>query len=204
MPIVTGVGLFCHDTITPMHKRHGFTIVELLIVIVVIAILAAITIVAYNGIQSRAKNTQQLSVARGYLSAFASYVAANGTYPVGGGQSRICLGIDVAACTTATTSWYRDTTLENNLKTLMSTLPVANPSIQIVSSPKMGYVPASDVTLDGVPTPFLIYSLLSGGTCTAGTPASGTWPAYSSTPPAQGYTSIEAGLRMCFIPMPPA
>lgn len=36
-------------------KQTGFTIVELLIVIVVIAILAAITIVAYNGIQNRAK-----------------------------------------------------------------------------------------------------------------------------------------------------
>lgn len=35
-------------------KQTGFTIVELLIVIVVIAILAAITIVAYNGIQNRA------------------------------------------------------------------------------------------------------------------------------------------------------
>ena len=34
---------------------RAFTIVELLIVIVVIAILAAITIVAYNGIQSRAR-----------------------------------------------------------------------------------------------------------------------------------------------------
>ena len=39
-----------------MHKRNrGFTIVELLIVIVVIAILAAITIVAFNGVQDRAK-----------------------------------------------------------------------------------------------------------------------------------------------------
>ena len=36
-------------------KTSGFTIVELLIVIVVIAILAAITIVSYNGIQSRAR-----------------------------------------------------------------------------------------------------------------------------------------------------
>ena len=38
-------------------KQSGFTIVELLIVVVVIAILAAITIVAYNGIQNRAKSS---------------------------------------------------------------------------------------------------------------------------------------------------
>jgi len=38
-----------------MQKREtGFTIVELLIVIVVIGILAAITIVAYNGITQKA------------------------------------------------------------------------------------------------------------------------------------------------------
>ena len=38
-----------------MNKSRGFTIVELLIVIVVIAILAAITIVAFNGIQERSQ-----------------------------------------------------------------------------------------------------------------------------------------------------
>lgn len=37
-------------------RQTGFTIVELLIVIVIIGILAAITVVAYNGIQQRAKN----------------------------------------------------------------------------------------------------------------------------------------------------
>ncbi len=37
-----------------IQKNHGFTIVELLIVVVVIAILAAITIIAFTGIQNRA------------------------------------------------------------------------------------------------------------------------------------------------------
>ena len=45
------------NNINTLRKDRGFTIVELLIVIVVIAILAAITIVAYNGIQNRAKTS---------------------------------------------------------------------------------------------------------------------------------------------------
>ena len=41
-------------TTKTQRNLRGFTIVELLIVIVIIAILAAITIVAYNGIQQLA------------------------------------------------------------------------------------------------------------------------------------------------------
>lgn len=40
-------------------KQTGFTIVELLIVIVVIGILAAITIVAFSGAQQRARDAQR-------------------------------------------------------------------------------------------------------------------------------------------------
>jgi len=40
-----------------LSTQQGFTIVELLIVVVVIAILAAITIVSYTGIQNRAKTS---------------------------------------------------------------------------------------------------------------------------------------------------
>lgn len=42
-------------------SQPGFTIVELLIVIVVIAILAAISLVAYGAVQDRAKHTRQVT-----------------------------------------------------------------------------------------------------------------------------------------------
>lgn len=49
---------------TPVRNTtKGFTIVELLIVVVVIAILAAITIVAYNGVTARAKTSKGSSEA---------------------------------------------------------------------------------------------------------------------------------------------
>ena len=51
-------------------NKPGFTIVELLIVIVVIGILAAITIMAFNGIQDRAKSSSNISTARSFVTAF--------------------------------------------------------------------------------------------------------------------------------------
>jgi prepilin-type N-terminal cleavage/methylation domain-containing protein len=81
----------------PMVKKRaslklGFTIVELLIVIVVIAILAAISIVAYNGIQQRAANSQSLSVMNQWVKAFEVYRANTGDIPVIASGDKYCLG----------------------------------------------------------------------------------------------------------------
>ena len=63
-------------------KQTGFTIVELLIVVVVIAILAAITIVAFNGIQNRAKESALQSSAKQAASKLmASAVKSGEIYP---------------------------------------------------------------------------------------------------------------------------
>lgn len=63
---------------------RGFTIVELLIVIVVIGILAAIVVVAYNGIQNKAKSTQYLTDAQTIAKKAQAYNAeiATGGYPL--------------------------------------------------------------------------------------------------------------------------
>ncbi len=59
-------------------RRGGFTIVELLIVIVVIAILATITIVAYNGIQLRGQAAAIASDLRAADKSFRLYKEASG------------------------------------------------------------------------------------------------------------------------------
>lgn len=69
--------------------RKGFTIVELLIVIIVIAILAAIVTVAYNGITTRAFNARVQADIRNVQSLVEAYNAQNGSYPSTGGLSTV-------------------------------------------------------------------------------------------------------------------
>ena len=62
-------------------KSRGFTIVELLIVIVVIAILAAISIVAYNGIQNRGKASAAQSLAGQVAKKVEAFNTIESAYP---------------------------------------------------------------------------------------------------------------------------
>ena len=88
----------------------GFTIVELLIVIVVIAILASISVAAFNGVQTRAKNTARFHEINAWKKQFELYraqegnlpILANGQYclglgfPIGGGGVARCRDYEVA------------------------------------------------------------------------------------------------------------
>lgn len=71
-----------------MHKRNntsaGFTIVELLIVVVVIAILAAITVVAYTNFQNRANDSAVKHDLNNFAKKVQLVMAESDEYPEGG------------------------------------------------------------------------------------------------------------------------
>ncbi len=62
-------------------KQSGFTIVELLIVIVVIGILAALVITTFTGIQQKARNTERTTDIKAIHGQVEAYYAQNGKYP---------------------------------------------------------------------------------------------------------------------------
>lgn len=68
-------------SIIRQRNQHGFTIVELLIVIVVIGILAAITIVAFNGVQQRGRDARRISDVMAIKQALELYKIDTGTIP---------------------------------------------------------------------------------------------------------------------------
>lgn len=100
-------------------RTRGFTIVELLIVIVVIAILAAITIVAYNGIRERSVNSQMVSAVSTYVRAIQAYNAQNSQLPMTASTVQCFDGV---ACWSGHDAMATQN-LRANLLTMVSSLP---------------------------------------------------------------------------------
>lgn len=75
-------------------KKKGFTIVELLIVIVVIGVLSTITVVSYNGFTARARNVARVTAAKQALQSVQS------VFP-------IKTPLEVRATLNLSSGWYR-------------------------------------------------------------------------------------------------
>lgn len=68
-----------------MHKRfrQGFTIVEVVTAIFIIAVLAVITVLSYNTVQAQARDSKRQSDVTIMLNALERYYDKNGEYPTG-------------------------------------------------------------------------------------------------------------------------
>jgi len=112
---------------------RGFTIVELIIVIVVIGILAAITVISYNGVQKRALNSARLTEVEAWQKQLLLYYANNGTgVDVTPGNYCLGYGFPSGKCrnyTTTGTNTYNQSdnaALMAELKSSSGSLPTGN------------------------------------------------------------------------------
>ena len=105
-------------------SARGFTIVELLIVIVIIAILAVIGILSYNGIQTRAKNTKTINATTAWIKALKLYHAQEGSWPT----TNSCFGAPTTysgsggSCFTSST-WVVNPTFMNQVQPFINGTP---------------------------------------------------------------------------------
>ena len=179
-------------------KAQGFTIVELLIVIVVIAILAAISIAAYTNIQQRAKNTAIINAASQSVKMIQAYIAEYGTYPlVWSGEFAHCITDQCAGSYGDLTS---NTSLNNNLAKV-GTPPRTVPGKGNRTGIVYHYNP--DVIINGVSQPLVVGYWLEGQNKTCG--ISGVVDGLSSSLSTTGYTDGnhgDSGKTLCRISVP--
>jgi prepilin-type N-terminal cleavage/methylation domain-containing protein len=184
-------------------RSRGFTIVELLIVIVVIGILAAIVIVAYNGVQAKAKNTTIENTVGAYKNLLITYKSLNNGYPT-----------TTSACVGATADYPSDcysgtanTAMETGLKTISNgSLPAPDKNcFNMYGDCRRGityYYQASGWTVDGTAHKNYMFYFLNGNvSCSLGALEEGTYGAFL-TPTNRGYTERDSNTTMCVLSLP--
>ena len=79
-----------------MKKQQGFTLIELMIVVAIIGILAAIAIPAYQDYTIRAQVSEGLNLAAGAKSAITEYFQDRGVLPITNAQAGISPAASIA------------------------------------------------------------------------------------------------------------
>lgn len=140
-------------------KESGFTIVELLIVIVVIGILAALVVTTFAGIQRKARNTERETDIKAIHGQLEAYFAQNNSYPADGAITETFVASDLKGLDTGS---LQDP--KGNSKTLLASDTPTATQYAYNASPD-GCTTQTD-TAAGTCTSYLLRALVEGGSGT--------------------------------------
>lgn len=74
--------------------RQGFTLVEIMVVVVIIGLLAALALPAFQRVQTRSRASRLANDFRQFDAGFQRYMLESGTTPAAGGVSTVPAGMD--------------------------------------------------------------------------------------------------------------